>query len=225
MRPAPDLIGLDDGSRHGRGRVGVRHPHRAPGRASDGGRARERHRDGAHGRRGDGHHGNGLRRHRRVAAPASRSSPTARHASGFTCQTGEAIHAVSVDVTLEASLSIPMPPLTQLTHHPERVEQPSPGPCTSIARGTATPTARRSTATCDDGTTTEHVATATAYAYVPRRHHRQGGDGGPSSCTRSTSRPRWWSESPISRTREESAEPGVRRRGRRPLRGIGPAGV
>ena len=35
---------------------------------------------------------------------------------------GRAIHAVSVDVSLEASLSIPIPPLTQLTHHPERVE-------------------------------------------------------------------------------------------------------
>ena len=36
---------------------------------------------------------------------------------------GQAIHAVSVDVSLEASLRIPIPPLTQLTHHPERVEQ------------------------------------------------------------------------------------------------------
>ena len=35
---------------------------------------------------------------------------------------GQTIHAVSVDVSLEASLRIPMPPLTQLTHHPERVE-------------------------------------------------------------------------------------------------------
>ena len=33
---------------------------------------------------------------------------------------GQAIHAVTVDVSLEASLRIPMPPLTQLTHHPER---------------------------------------------------------------------------------------------------------
>ena len=36
--------------------------------------------------------------------------------------TGEAIHAVTVDVSLEASLRIPMPPLTQLTHHPARVQ-------------------------------------------------------------------------------------------------------
>ena len=36
---------------------------------------------------------------------------------------GQAIHAVTLDVSLEASLRIPIPPLTQLTHHPERVEQ------------------------------------------------------------------------------------------------------
>ena len=36
--------------------------------------------------------------------------------------TGEAIHVVTVDVSLEASLRIPMPPLTQLTHHPARVQ-------------------------------------------------------------------------------------------------------
>ena len=36
---------------------------------------------------------------------------------------GQAVHAVTVDVSLEASLRIPIPPLTQLTHHPERVEQ------------------------------------------------------------------------------------------------------
>ena len=36
---------------------------------------------------------------------------------------GQAIHAASVDVNLEASLRIPIPPLTVLTHHPERTEQ------------------------------------------------------------------------------------------------------
>ena len=78
--------------------------------------------------------------------------------------TGAAIHAVSVDVSLEASLSIPIPPLTMLTHHPERVEQVTktvhlhrPGDSDSD-RDTAT-------AACDDGTTAS--ATATAYAYVP----------------------------------------------------------
>ena len=59
--------GLDAGRRQRRHRVRVRHAHRAPGGASDGGRAPERHRDGAHGRRGDGSHGDRRRRDRRVA--------------------------------------------------------------------------------------------------------------------------------------------------------------
>ncbi len=36
--------------------------------------------------------------------------------------TGEAIHGVTVEVGIEAALRIPMPPLVQLTHHPERTE-------------------------------------------------------------------------------------------------------
>ena len=77
---------------------------------------------------------------------------------------GPAVHAVTVDVSMEASLRIPIPPLTQLTHHPEQVEQVArtvhlhrPGDSDSD-RDTAT-------AACDDGTTAS--ATATAYAYVP----------------------------------------------------------
>ena len=63
---------------------------------------------------------------------------------------GQAIHAVSVDVSLEASLRIPMPPLTQLTHHPERVEQV-----------TKTVHLHR------PGDSDSDSDTATAYAYVP----------------------------------------------------------
>ena len=36
--------------------------------------------------------------------------------------TGEAVHGIAIQVGLEAALRIPMPPLVQLTHHPERVE-------------------------------------------------------------------------------------------------------
>ena len=67
VRPAYDLPGLDARRGQRRGRIGVRDAHRAPGGASDGGRIRERHPDGAHGRWGDGHHRDGLRRDRRVA--------------------------------------------------------------------------------------------------------------------------------------------------------------
>ena len=77
---------------------------------------------------------------------------------------GEAIHAVSVDVSLEASLSIPIPPLTQLTHHPERVEQVT--RTVHLHRpGDSDSDSQTVTVTNEDGTT--ESATATAYAYVP----------------------------------------------------------
>ena len=77
---------------------------------------------------------------------------------------GQAIHAVSVDVSLEASLRIPIPPLTQLTHHPERVEQVT--RTVHLHRpGDSDYDSQTVTLTRDDGST--ESATATAYAYVP----------------------------------------------------------
>ena len=77
---------------------------------------------------------------------------------------GQAIHAVSVDVSLEASLRIPIPPLTQLTHHPERTEQVT--RTVHLHRpGDSDSDSETATATCEDGST--ESATATAYAYVP----------------------------------------------------------
>ena len=77
---------------------------------------------------------------------------------------GEAIHSVTVDVSLEASLSIPIPPLTQLTHHPERVEHVT--RTVHLHRpGDSDSDSETATATCEDGATSS--ATATAYAYVP----------------------------------------------------------
>ena len=76
---------------------------------------------------------------------------------------GAALHAVIVDVSLEASLSIPIPPLTQLTHHPERVEQVT--KTVHLHRpGDSDSDSETATATCEDGATAS--ATATAYAYV-----------------------------------------------------------
>ena len=78
--------------------------------------------------------------------------------------TGAAIHAVTLDVSLEASLRIPIPPLTQLTHHPERVEQVT--KTVHLHRpGDSDSDSETATATCEDGATA--TATATAYAYVP----------------------------------------------------------
>ena len=77
---------------------------------------------------------------------------------------GQAIHAVTVDVSLEASLRIPIPPLTQLTHHPERVEQVT--RTVHLHRpGDSDSDSETATAACEDGATAS--ATATAYAYVP----------------------------------------------------------
>ena len=77
---------------------------------------------------------------------------------------GEAIHAVSVDVSLEATLNIPLPPLTQLTHHPERVEQVT--RTVHLHRpGDSDYDSQTVTVTNEDGAT--ESATATAYAYVP----------------------------------------------------------
>ena len=73
---------------------------------------------------------------------------------------GEAIHAVSVDVSLEASLRIPIPPLTLLTHHPERTERRT--ETVSLWRpGTSETVSETVTFTNPDGTTTERVLSAT----------------------------------------------------------------
>ena len=73
---------------------------------------------------------------------------------------GEAIHGVTVDVQVEASLRIPVPPLTQLTHHPERTEYRT--ETVSLLRpGTTRTVSKTVSVTHDDGTTTEHVVSAT----------------------------------------------------------------
>ena len=83
---------------------------------------------------------------------------------------GQAIHNVTVDVNLEALLRIPIPPLTVLTHHPERTEPRTER--VSLWRPGASDSDSDSetiTVTHDDGTTTEHTVSAYAYAYVPGR--------------------------------------------------------
>ena len=103
-----------------------------------------------------------------AATGASRSSepfvPNGETRFRLGVPAGEAIHAVSVDVSLEASLRIPIPPLTQLTHHPERTEQVT--RTVHLHRpGDSDSDSETATATCEDGATAS--ATATAYAYVP----------------------------------------------------------
>ena len=73
---------------------------------------------------------------------------------------GEAVHAVTIGADLEASLRIPIPPLMQLTHHPERTEYRT--ETVSMWRpGTSRTVSETVSVTHDNGTTTQHVVTAT----------------------------------------------------------------
>ena len=77
---------------------------------------------------------------------------------------GAAVHNVTISASLEATLRIAMPPLTQLTHHPARVEHVT--KTVHLQRpGDSDSDSDTATVTCDDGATSS--ATATAYAYVP----------------------------------------------------------
>ena len=133
--------------------------------------------------------------------------------------TGEAVHAVTVDVSLEASLRIPIPPLTQLTHHPERVEHVT--KTVHLHRpGDSDYDSETVTVTHDDGATSS--ATATAYAYVPSVTIAK-------EVTVSIVHPEHVKaetveRQPIARPGGDPG-PGVRCRQRRPLRGPGAAGA
>ncbi len=77
---------------------------------------------------------------------------------------GEAIHTVTVAMELSASLNVPIPPLTQLTHHPERTERRTETVSLHVP-GTSETVSETVTVTHDDGTTTDHVVTA--HASIP----------------------------------------------------------
>ena len=133
---------------------------------------------------------------------------------------GQAIHAVSVDVTLEASLRIPMPPLTQLTHHPERVEQVT--RTVHLHRpGDSDYDSQTVTVTNEDGS--HRVRHRDGLRLRPQRHHRQAGDGG---CPAQGAR-EGRDGGALAHHEDEgrNAGPGVQRRQRRPLRGPGAAGA
>ena len=77
---------------------------------------------------------------------------------------GAAVYEVNVEADLEADLRIPLPPLVQLTHHPERTEQVT--RTVHLHRpGDSDSDSETATVSCEDGSTSS--ATATAYAYVP----------------------------------------------------------
>ena len=140
--------------------------------------------------------------------------------------TGAAIHAVSVDVSLEATLNIPIPPLTMLTHHPERVEQVT--RTVHLHRpGDSDYDSQTVTVTCDDGTessaATTSSATATAYAYVPSATIAR--EVTVEVLHKEHVKAEVVERSPITRAEGRNTGPGVRRGQRRPVRGPGAAGA
>ena len=72
----------------------------------------------------------------------------------------EALRPVAVSVYVQAALRIELPPLTLLTHRPERTELRT-ETVTLWRPGTAETVSETVTVTNDDGTTTQHVVTAT----------------------------------------------------------------
>ena len=73
--------------------------------------------------------------------------------------TDEAVHALTIDASLEAALSIPLPPLTQLTHHPQRTEYRT-ETVRLVRPGTTRTVSETVSVTHGDGTTTQHVVSA-----------------------------------------------------------------
>ena len=74
--------------------------------------------------------------------------------------TGEAIHPVTIGVDLEASLSVPIPPLVTLTHSPQKTEYRT-ETVRLLRPGTSETVTKTVTVTHEDGTRTQHVVSAT----------------------------------------------------------------
>ncbi len=83
---------------------------------------------------------------------------------------GEAVHALAIEADLVASLSVALPPLVELTHHPRRVEQLTETAEVGIPAFGDTVT-ETFTVPNEDGTVTEH--TVTASCHVPASTVRQ----------------------------------------------------
>ncbi len=73
---------------------------------------------------------------------------------------GRGVYGLTIDLDLTASLRIPLPPLTELTHHPERTE-PYTETVQLLRPGITKTVSETVTVEHDDGTTTEHVVSAT----------------------------------------------------------------
>ena len=72
---------------------------------------------------------------------------------------GEPVHSVAINAALRADLEVALPPLVQLTHHPERTEQVI-RTVSMVRPGASDSVSETVTLTCEDGTTEEHVISA-----------------------------------------------------------------
>ena len=72
---------------------------------------------------------------------------------------GEMVHAVVIEAALEATVEVEVPPLVQLTHHPERTEELS-GTVRVERPGVGRWVSETVVVTHEDGTTTEHEVSA-----------------------------------------------------------------
>ena len=99
-----------------------------------------------------------------VTSGASRAQvpfvPDGQTAFSLPVATGEAIHPVTIGVDLEASLSVPIPPLVTLTHSPQRTEYRT-ETVRLLRPGTSETVSKTVTVTHEDGTQTQHVVSAT----------------------------------------------------------------
>ena len=82
---------------------------------------------------------------------------------------GEAVHALAIKADLVASLSVALPPLVELTHHPRRVEQLTETAAVSIPAFGDTVT-ETFTVPGEDGTFTEHIVTASCHVPASTVH-------------------------------------------------------
>ena len=98
-----------------------------------------------------------------VTAGGSHSSaafvPNGETSFSLSIGVGEAVHEVALDADLRADLEVALPPLVQLTHHPERTEEFI--RTVSVERPGITETVTKTVEVVhDDGTITEHEISA-----------------------------------------------------------------
>ena len=72
---------------------------------------------------------------------------------------GEGVHELAIEIALEGTLSIDIPPLVLLTHHPDRTEQRT-ETVRVLRPGTSRTVSETVTVNHDDGTSTSHTVSA-----------------------------------------------------------------